>query len=91
MVSCNVDDILQPSDLFGKEILPECTFESEYGTLKLHLVVVPDFLDNEIVIRFEKCFDKIKAFMKEDDLLKKMRYVKIFASALTLYDRVQLW
>ena len=42
MASCNVDDILQPSDLFDKEIMSECTFESEYGTLKLHSIVVPD-------------------------------------------------
>ena len=42
VASYNVDDILQPSDLFDKEIMSECTFESEYGTLKLHSIVVPD-------------------------------------------------
>lgn len=72
MASCNVDDILQPSDLFGKEILPECTFESEYGILKLRSVIVPDFSDNEEWFNdFEKCFDSIKNFMKENDLSKK--------------------
>ena len=56
---------------FGKEILPECTIESEYGTLKLNSIIVPDFSDNEVEFkRFEKYFDSIKVFMKEDDLLK---------------------
>ena len=72
MASCSIDDVLQPSDLFGKEILPECTFESEYGILKFHSVVVPDFSDNEECFKdFAKCFGSIKNFMKENDLSKK--------------------
>ena len=77
--------------MFDKEIFLECTFESEYGTLKLHSVVVPDFSDSQIEFgRFEKCFDKIKAFMKEDDLLKKNEISKsipfYFTPALRNYN-----
>ena len=43
------------------------------------------FSDNEVEFeQFEKCFDSIKAFMKEDDLLKKIRYQNIFPSAFHL-------
>jgi hypothetical protein len=70
--SFNSSSILQPSDLFGKEILPECTFESEYGKLKFNAVVVPDFSKDKIELELlTKQFDDIKAFMKEEDLLKK--------------------
>lgn len=40
-------EITQPSDLFGLEILSECTFESEYGKLTLSPVFVPDFSSDE--------------------------------------------
>ena len=62
----------QPSDLFGKELLPECTFESEYGILKFNSIVVPDFSNNKVELEsLTKHFDQIKAFIKEEDLLKK--------------------
>ena len=32
--SADISPISKPSDLFGKEILPECTFESEYGKIR---------------------------------------------------------
>ena len=72
MDKIDVSSISQPSDLFGKEILPECTFESEYGKLKFNAVVVPDFSKNKMELELlTKQFDDIKALMKEDDLLKK--------------------
>ena len=40
-------EITQPSDLFGQEILPKCTFESEYGKLVLGRVVLHDFSSDE--------------------------------------------
>ena len=62
----------QLSDLFGKELLPECSFESEYGKLKFNAIIVPDFSNDEIEVKtLTKHFDKIKAFIKEEDLLKK--------------------
>ena len=72
MDKIDVSSISQPSDLFGKEILPEYTFESEYGKLKFNAVVVPDFSKNKMELELlTKQFDDIKALMKEDDLLKK--------------------
>jgi hypothetical protein len=72
--STDISTISQPSDLFGKEILPECTFESEYGKLKFNAVIVPDFSKDKIELELlTKHFDDIKAFMKEDDLLKKSK------------------
>ena len=72
MDKIDVSSISQPSDLFGKEILTECTFESEYGKLKFNAVVVPDFSKNKMELELlTKQFDDIKALMKEDDLLKK--------------------
>ena len=46
--STDISSISQPSDLFGREILPECIFESEYGKLKFNAVVVPDFSKDKI-------------------------------------------
>lgn len=63
---------MQPSDLFGQEILPESTFESEYGKLTLRSVVVPDFSSDEIgAVCLKKEFDNLKSFIKEKDLSKK--------------------
>ena len=74
MKSTDILPISQPSDLFGKEILPECTFESEYGKLKFKKIVVPDFSEEKVQLKLlTKQFDNIKAFMKEDDLLKKSK------------------
>ena len=76
MESNDISPISQPSDLFGKEILPECTFESEYGKLKFNPVIVPDFSKDKIELELlTKHFDDIKAFMKEDDLLKKSEII----------------
>ena len=36
-------EIKQSSDLYGREILPECTFESEYGKLTLSIAIIPNF------------------------------------------------
>ena len=72
MENVDISLISKPSDLFGKEILPECTFESEYGKLKFNAVVIPDFSKDKVEIELlAKQFDDIKAFMKEEDLLKK--------------------
>ena len=77
MDKIDVSSISQPSDLFGKEILPECTFESEYGKLKFNAVVVPDFSKNKMELELlTKYFDDIKAFMKESDLLKKSEIIE---------------
>ena len=60
----DVSSILQPSDLFGQEILPECTFESEYGKLKFKSVFIPDFSKDEIELELlTRQFGDIKAFM----------------------------
>ena len=65
--------ITQPSDLFGLEILPECTFESEYGKLTLGRVVVPDFSsDEKDSARLKKEFDNLKSFIEEKDLTRKL-------------------
>ena len=72
----DVSSILQPTDLFGKEILPECTFQSEYGKLKFKEVIVPDFSKNKIELELlTKHLDAIEAFMKEEDLLKKSEII----------------
>lgn len=65
-------EIAQPSDLFGREILPECTFESEYGKLTLGSVIVPDFSSDEKgSVRLKEEFDNLKSFIKEKDLSRK--------------------
>ena len=77
MDKIDVSSILQPSDLFGKEILPECTFESEYGKLKFKAVVIPDFSNDKIELELlTRQFDDIKAFIKEEDFLKKSAIAK---------------
>ena len=61
-----------PSDLFGKEILPGYTVESEYGTLKFNPIVVQDFSKrSEEFESFKMCFNDIKNFINEKNLLKK--------------------
>ena len=65
-------EITQPSDLFGQEILSQCTFESEYGKLTLSPVFVPDFSSDEIgTIRLKEEFENLKLFIAEKDLPKK--------------------
>lgn len=83
----DVSLLSQPSDLFGKEILPECSFESEYGILKFNVIVVPDFSNDKVELEsLTNHFDKIKAFIKEEDLLKKVRLSILFLSMfLMLY------
>ena len=70
MDKTDVSSILQVSDLFGKEILPECMFQSEYGKLKFNAVVVPDFSKDKV-----EHFEDIKSLMKEDNLLKKSEII----------------
>lgn len=66
-------EITQPSDLFGQEILPECTFESEYGKLTLGRVVVPDFSSDEKgSVRLKEEFDNLKSFIEEKELSRKL-------------------
>lgn len=79
----DVSSILQPSDLFGQEILPECTFESEYGKLKFKSVFIPDFSKDEIELELlTRQFGDIKAFMKENDFLKKSEIaVRLFVES----------
>ena len=52
MDKIDVSSILQLSDLFGKEILPECIFESEFGKLKFNAVVIPDFSKDKVELEF---------------------------------------
>ena len=53
--------ISQPS---GRELLSECTFESEYGKLKFNAIIVPDFSKDEIELKMlTENLDKIKAFL----------------------------
>ena len=79
----DVSSILQPSDLFGQEILPECTFESEYGKLKFKSVFIPDFSKDEIELELlTRQFGDIKAFMEENDFLKKSEIaVRLFVES----------
>lgn len=73
MEKCTSKEIIQPSDLFGLEILPECTFESEYGKLTIRPVFVPDFsTDEKGSASFKKEFDNLKSFIEEKDLSKKL-------------------
>jgi len=70
-------EITQPSDLFGLEILPECTFESEYGKLTLGCVIVPDFsADEKGGIRLKEEFDNLKSFIEEKEISKKFDIAK---------------
>ena len=70
-------EITQPSDLYGQEILPECTFESEYGKLILGSVVVPDFSSDEKgAVRLKEEFDYLKSFIEEKELSKKQEIVE---------------
>ena len=82
------DKISSPSDLFGKEILPEYTIESEYGTLKFNPIIVPDFSNNiEEFENFKICFNEIKKFIFEKDLLEKgdsAFYMKKYISWLSI-------
>ena len=66
-------EITQPSDLFGLEILSECTFESEYGKLTLEHVIVPDFsTDEKGGVRLKEEFDNLKSFIIETKLQGKL-------------------
>ena len=99
MENIDISLISQPSDLFGREILPECTFESEYGKLKLNSVVIPDFSKDKIELElFTKQFDDIKAFIKEGNLQKKSEIAKqisekvcILAGEMISKDIIQYW
>ena len=65
-------EITQPSDLFGQEILSECTFESEYGKLTLGPVVVPDFSSDEKgAVRLKEEFENLKLFLLEKEFPRK--------------------
>ena len=71
-------EITQPSDLFGQEILSQCTFESEYGKLTLAPVFVPDFSSDEIgTVRLKEEFENLKMFIAEKDLPKKGDIAKL--------------
>lgn len=70
--------------MFGKEILPGYT--SDYGTLKFKPIIVPDFSNNlEEFESFKLCFNDIKKFLIEKDLLEKgdcSFFMNIFALRL---------
>ena len=69
--------ISQPSDLFDLEILPEITFNSEYGKLTLGSLIVPDFsFDDKGSVRLNEEFDNLNSFIKEKDLSKKLEIVE---------------
>ena len=69
----SIEEIKQPSDLFGYEIIKGCTFESEYGKLTLSPLFIPDFSSDEKgSIRMKEEFDFFKSFIVEKDLLKKL-------------------
>jgi len=71
-------EITQPSDLFGQEILSECTFESEYGKLTLGPVLVPDFSSDEKgAVRLKEEFENLKLFIAEKDFPRKGDIVKL--------------
>ena len=71
-------EITKPSDLFGLEILSECTFESEYGKLTLSPVVVPDFSSDEKgAIRLKEEFENLKLFIAEKEFSRKEDIAKI--------------
>lgn len=71
-------EITQPSDLFGREILSECTFESEYGKLTLGNQIVPDFSEDEKGgVRLKEEFDNLKSFIEEKDLSRKLDIAKL--------------
>jgi len=85
--------ISQPSDLFGKEILSECTFESQYGKLKFNAIVVPDLSKDKFELEiFTKQLDDIKTFIKEEDLLKKVKIIDSILKPATPVDvgRIQV-
>ena len=68
----SIDKISSPSDLIGIELLPEYTFESEYGVLKFKPIVIPDFSNNDEEFEyFEMCFNDIKKIITEKNLLEK--------------------
>ena len=69
-------EISNPSDLFWYELLPECTFESEYGKLIVIQVIIPDFSsDEKNFILLKEEFDNLKSFIIEKDLSKKLSIV----------------
>ena len=72
MEKFSLSEIKQPSDLFGREIFPECTFESKYGKLTIISVIVPDFSNDEKGFnRLKEEFNNIKSFITETNLGKK--------------------
>ena len=78
-------EITNPSNLFGYELLPECTFESEYGKLIVTQVIVPDFSsDEKNYILLKEEFDNLKSFITEKDLSKKLSIVE------KIYDNIFL-
>ena len=79
---------MQPSDLFGREILPESTFASEYGKLTLGHVIVPDFSSDEKgKVRLGEELDILISFMEEKDPLKKVNMAeRIFRNEFSAVD-----
>ena len=65
-------EINHPYDLFKFEIIPEITFQSQYGKLTLGKVIVPDFSSDEKgLIRLNEEFINLKSFISEKDPKKK--------------------
>ena len=71
-------EINQPSDLFYFEIIPEITFQSQYGKLTLDKVIVPDFSSDEKgLIRLSEEFANLKSFISEKNLKKKFEISEV--------------
>ena len=68
----SIEEIKQPSDLFGYEIIKDCTFESEYGKLTLSPLFIPDFSSDEKgSIRLKEEFENLKLFIAEKEFSRK--------------------
>ena len=72
--SIKTSQIKQLSDLFGKTIIPEQAVENQYGSLKFHPVVMPDFSANREDLGFlNEHFEDIYEMVTTDDLFRKDR------------------
>lgn len=64
----------QLKDLFGKTIIPEQAVENQYGSLKFHPVVMPDFSANKEDLGFlNEHFEDIYEMVTTDNLFRKDR------------------
>ena len=84
----DIQEIENPKDIFGKEILPEITFESQYGKLTFSRVIIPDFSKNERAFDYLKeDFLIITSITSVKDLLYKWKKVKLLIFFYYNYQR----